>query len=259
MNRRFFVLVLLAWLVLPGCHFVKEGSERQARLCLFIGVDISGSFLRGRYFDDSIRFLAHYLYTHLQGLGAAEQPQALFVGSIGGAKLNEAKTFFPIQTFENKSIPEIETELRKIFPKNIENPITDYNAFFRQIGEFVRNKNLMLRPISIVMLTDGYPSLSAKDRKPDFNQIEVMPLENLSRNVTLRVLYTNADIAMGWSTKVPRRRVKIWSQDAKVMVLWSDPKILLPGKPFAEQARFFDWLQDNVDFPVRAKRVTVAH
>jgi hypothetical protein len=39
------------------------------------------------------------------------------------------------------------------------------------------------------------------------------------------------------------------------MVSWKDPKILLPDKPVEEQTRFFEWIKDNVDFGVRARRV----
>ena len=66
---------------------------------MFIGVDISGSYVNGNYFDDSIDFLAHYIHAHLNGYGGLEVPNVLFVSSIGGAKTNEPKTFFPIQTF----------------------------------------------------------------------------------------------------------------------------------------------------------------
>jgi len=51
------------------------------------------------------------------------------------------------------------------------------------------------------------------------------------------------------------RRVKVWTQDAVVMVSWKDPKILLPETPMAEQTHFLAWVKDNVDFGVRARRV----
>jgi hypothetical protein len=49
--------------------------------------------------------------------------------------------------------------------------------------------------------------------------------------------------------------VKVWTQDAKVMVAWQDPKIYLPEIPPAEQPHIHAWLRDNVDFGVRARRV----
>jgi len=235
-----------------GCGSFDNAAK--PRLCMFVGVDISGSFMGRPYFDDSIDFLAHYIYSHLNGLGGLEVPHVLFVGSIGGAKPDEPKTFFPIQTFENKSVPEIADKLREIFPKNAPNPFTDYNAFFEQVALTVKNKNLVLRPISIVMLSDGVPDVK-RQGKTDFRSIKVKPLESLARSVTIRLLYTDAVVGKNWQTKVKRTRVKIWTQDAEVLVFWRDPKILTPGKPLEEQTKFFAWMQDNVDFGVRGRRV----
>jgi hypothetical protein len=221
---------------------------------MFVGLDISGSFINGKYFNDSINFLAHYLYIHLNGYGGLEVPNVLFVSSIGGAKANEPKTFYPIQTFENKSVEEIKQKLREIFPKKVRNPFTDYNAFFEQVALTVKNKNLVLRPISIVMLSDGIPDVK-KEGKTDFRSLIVKPLEQLARRVTIRLLYTSAVVGRDWQTKVKRQRVKIWTQDAEVMVSWKDSSILLPDKDIAEQDLFFAWLKDNVDFGVRSRRV----
>jgi len=196
----------------------------------------------------------YYLYSHLNGLDGLEVPNVLFVSSIGGAKANEPKTFYPIQTFENKSIEEIRQKLREIFPKNVQNPFTDYNAFFEQVALTVKNKNLVLRPISIVMLSDGIPDVKSEG-KTDFRSLVVKPLEQLARSVTIRLLYTDAVVGKDWQTKVKRQRVKIWTQDAEVMVFWKDPKILLPEKDITQQDLFFAWLKDNVDFGVRSRRV----
>jgi hypothetical protein len=221
---------------------------------MFVGVDISGSFMNGKYFDDSIDFLAYYLNAHLNGYGGLEVPNVLFVSSIGGAKANEPKTFFPIQTFENKSIAEIKEKLHQIFPRKTVNPFTDYNAFFEQVALTVKNKNLVLRPISIVMLSDGMPDVKTEGTT-DFNSIVIRPLEQLARSVTIRLIYTDAVTGRDWQTKVHRSRVKIWTQDAQVMESWKDPAILLPNTGFPQQKIFFDWVKDNVDFGVRSRRV----
>jgi len=250
-----FVFFLVGSLIFLHCGWIgDDGKTASPRLSMFIGLDISGSFLKGQYFDDSINFLAHYLYAHLNGLGGLEVPNVLFVSSIGGARANEPKTFYPIQTFQNKSIEEISWKLKKIFPKTVSNPYTDYNAFFEQVALTVRNKNLVLRPISIVMISDGIPDVR-KERQTDFSSLVVKPLERLARSVTIRLLYTNAVVGKNWQTKVKRRRVKIWTQDAEVMIFWKDPAILIPNKKLEEQDRFFAWLKDNVDFGVRARRV----
>ncbi|MBN2009878.1 hypothetical protein JW960_11100 [candidate division KSB1 bacterium] len=255
MYRKIKLLFIVAlFFGISGCGFFSGEKEATPRLSIFIGVDISGSFMKGGYFDDSIDFLAHYIYAHLHGLDGLERPAVLFVGSIGGATADEPKTFYPIQTFENKSIEEIAKKLKEIFPKGKENPFTDYNAFFEQIALTVKNKNLVLRPISIVMLSDGIPDVKL-DGETFYTSIVVKPLERLSRNVTIRLLYTDAATGQNWLTKVPRKRVKMWTQDAKVMVSWQDTTLYVPDKPFDEQDRLLAWMKDNVDFGVRAQRV----
>ena len=235
-----------------GCNLTAENSK--PRLSMFIGVDISGSFKNTKYFEDSLDFLSYYIYAHLNGLGGLEVPNVLYVSSIGGAKANEPKTFYPIQSFANKTIPEIRAQLKEIFPRRVSNPFTDYNAFFEQVAQTVKNKNLVLRPISIVMLSDGIPDFKVEGGT-DYNSIRVEPLERLARNVTIRLLYTTAVVGMNWQTKVKRRRVKVWTQDAEVLRSWKDPKILHPDKQIEEQDYFFSWLEDNVDFGVRSRRV----
>ena len=226
-----------------------------SRLVMFIGVDISGSFMDGRYFDDSIDFLARYIYAHLHGLGGAEVPNALFVGSIGGVKKGEAKTLFPIETFQNRSVEEIDAELHKLFPREKQNPFTDYNAFFSQVADMVDQRRLILKPLSIVLLSDGIPDLGGPNQRDRFRGITVRPLENLSRNITLRILYTDAVTAKNWLDEVPRKRVKVWTQDAVVMAAWKDPQTLAADRPFTDQRQFFTWMRDNVDYQPRLRRV----
>jgi len=248
-------VILIGVLALSlGCG--SNDNAMKPRLCMFVGVDISGSFMDARedYFEDGMDFLAHYLYSHINGLGGLEVPSVLFVSSIGGAKPGEAKTFFPKQAFEGKSVEEIANKLREMFPKESPNPFTDYNAFFEQVALTVKNKNLVLRPISIVMVSDGVPDVKTQG-KTDFRSIKVKPLERLARSVTIRLLYTDAVVGKNWQTKVKRSRVKIWTQDAEVMGLWKDPKILAPEKPLEEQPKFFAWVKDNVDFGVRGRRI----
>ena len=246
------VILIIFVLIISGCNLSMENSK--PRLSMFVGVDISGSFKNTPYFDDSLEFLSYYIYSHMNGLGGMDIPNVLYVSSIGGAKANEPKTFYPIQSFENKSIAEIRKKLKEIFPKNVTNPFTDYNAFFEQVAHTVKNKNLVLRPISIVMLSDGIPDVKKEGGK-DFGSIRVEPLERLARNVTVRLLYTSAVVGRDWQTMVKRRRVKVWTQDAEVLLSWKDPKIMLPDKQMEEQEYFFSWVKDNVDFGVRSRRV----
>jgi hypothetical protein len=254
-HTKFSSLLLLTILYLAGgCSFFHSDENPRPRLTMFVGVDISGSFMNTGYYEDALDFLAYYLYSHLNGIGGLEIPNALFVSSIGGDNADEPKTFFPIQTFEHKSIEEIRATLQKLFPRNKSNPFTDYNAFFEQCANTVKNKNLVLRPISIVMLSDGIPDV-VKDGKTNYRSLDVQPLEKLARNVTIRLLYTDAVVGANWQKQVKRKRVKVWTQDARVMVSWKDPKIFIPQTTIEEQPHFYDWIKDNVDFGVRARRV----
>jgi hypothetical protein len=256
MKKRFFrtgSAVLFSVALLTACQGLDEKSQKP-RLSLFVGMDISGSFVKSPYFDDSIDFLARYLYAHLAGMGGLEKPNVLFVGSIGGASAGEPKTFYPVQTFENKSVDEIAAKLREIFPRESLNPYTDHNAFFEQVALTVKNKNLLMRPISIVMASDGVPDVNSEE-VTDIRTINVQPLERLARSVTIRLLYTDPVTGKAWQTRVKRQRVKIWTQDAQVMTAWKDSTLMLPGVALEDQTRLFEWIKDNVDFGVRAQRV----
>jgi len=247
-------LLVAGALALAGCGAAGKATSDTPRESLFVGVDVSGSFMSGPHFDDSLEFLSYYIYGHVNGTGGMERPNALFVSSIGGATAGEPKTFYPIQTFENKSVAEIHATLAAMFPRENPNPFTDYNAFFEQVAYTVKSKNLVLRPITIVMVSDGVPDVS-RGGKTDYDSIVLAPLERLARSVTVRLLYTDAVVGKSWQTKVERKRVKVWTQDAVVMETWKDPKIMLADVSFDKQPRFFEWLEDNVDFGVRAHRV----
>ncbi|MFD2531056.1 hypothetical protein [Gracilimonas halophila] len=251
MKPKRLLIILITILVLGNC---TTSDEPNPRLSMFVGVDISGSYQNSGHFDNSIEFLSQYIYAHLNGIEELEKPNVLFVSSIGGSNDNEPKTFYPIQTFENRSPAEIEEKLREIFPKETQNRFTDFNAFFEQIALTIRNKNLLLRPVSVVMLSDGIPDVTVNG-ETDFRSLDFSPLEKLSRNITIRLLYTDATTGRNWQTKVPRRRVKVWTQDANVMTSWNDSTIFIPDQPIEEQDRFISWIEDNVDFGVRARRV----
>ncbi len=246
------VICLLSVIILTaGCSL--EGKQ-EPRLSMFIGVDVSGSYVNSEHFDESISFLANYIYAHLNGLGELEKPNELFVSSIGGSEPGEAKSFYPIHVFKNKSVEEIEQQLREYFPKEKQNDLTDFNAFFEQVAQTIRNKNLVLRPVSVIMLSDGVPDIR-NNGETDYRSINLSPLERLSRNVTIRLLYTDPVTGQKWQTKVPRRRVKIWTQSAEVMTTWNDSTIFRPDSTLDKQDRWLTWTKENVDFGVRARRV----
>lgn len=249
-------LALLLLTVAPAGAALFDFTP-QPRLVMFVGVDVSGSFLKGPEFDDSMHFLARYLYAHLNGLEGLEKPAALFVGSIGGDKKGEPKVFFPIETFQNKTPDEIEAKLLEIFPKDKVDAYTDYNAFFDKVTEMVKDRKMILRPLSVVMVSDGMMDMPGKNggHNYDYRNINLAPMEKLSRNVTLRLLYTSPTVGKKWESNIPRKRVKIWTQEAPVMETWKDPKIFLPNETMDKQDLFLKWVKNNVDFGVRMKRV----
>lgn len=245
---------LICSVSLIGC---SSPTEQVPRLSMFVGIDISGSFVNSGAYENSISFLANYIYAHVNGVGDFEEPNVLFVSSIGGVDVAETKTFYPIQTFRNRSVKDIEDYLMELYPKDQLEPITDFNAFFEHVARTVENQNLLLRPISIVLISDGVPDYNAGGEKVtrDFRDIDVNRLERLSRNVTIRLLYTNPSDGRSWQTEVPRRRVKIWTQDASVMKTWNDSTIFLPDLPIEKQERWMEWTKSNVNYNVRARRV----
>ncbi len=254
-SNRFLALAVLALLTSVPARAGFFDDKPQPRMVMFIGVDRSGSFLKGPDFDDSIGFLARYLYGHLNGLQGMQKPAALFVGSIGGDKRGEPKVFYPIETFQDKTPEEIEAKLREIFPKDHEDKYTDFNAFFDKVTEMVKDRNMVLKPLSVVMVSDGMLDVPGRHGRHDFRGIDLSPLEKLSRNVTVRLLYTDPTVGKKWEGQVPRRRVKVWTQEAPVMETWKDPKIFTPDGAMEKQEKFIRWVKNNVDFGVRMKRV----
>lgn len=260
MNRRPIALIASAIAAaiflgtMAGCA-QDQAEPRKPHSTLFIGVDASGSFKNSGYYDNALSFLAHYIYGHLNQLGGLDKPQAMFVASVGGKDLREPKSFHPIHDFENKDIPQIEAELRKWFPPT--DRVTDFNPFFQEVSRITKERNLVLAPINVVVITDGVPDgttsgVTAGSRAL-YEKINLKPLEYLSRNVTLRLAYVSPKVGEQWRAHVPRERVRLWTVDAEVMKNWKEK--MQPNLDLAEQDRFWKWLRDNVDFRVRSGKV----
>ena len=249
--RSYLITVVLAALV--GCT-VQAGEERKPHATLFIGVDASGSFKHSGYYDNALTFLAHYIYGHLHELGGLEKPKALFVASVGGKSVNEPKTFHPIHDFEGKDIAQIEADLRSWFPPS--DKVTDFNPFFQEVARITKERNLVLAPITLVVVTDGIPDAAASDVKAGtrelYERIDLQPLEYLARNVTVRLTYVSPKVGEHWRTHVARQRVRLWTVDAEVMKGWKNQ--MQDGLDVAKQDRFWKWVQENVDFRVRANK-----
>jgi hypothetical protein len=228
-----------------------EGNERvNPRSTIVIGLDVSGSFRQSGHFDDAVEFAAHYLYAHMNGYGNLRVPTNVFVGTLGGVRPGEAKVFHPIQDLTGKSVEEIARDLRAWFPET--DPITDFNAFFERVAVHIKRQNLVLAPLNIVMFSDGVPDYPTRRRTPPeslYARIDVDPLEYLSRSVTVRLLYAEPTVAQKWGRHVERKRVRIWTQEADVMLGWRRHNEL--AVPIASRDSLWSWMSNIVDFRVR--------
>lgn len=247
--RRLAAGVLSAALVAAGAvEALAQTRDRTPRQTLFVGLDTSGSFQRAGY-GDAVAFLAFYIHGHLKGLGGLAVPRDMFVAAVGGKDSDEPKAFRPIHDFAGKSVTQIEADLRAWFPPT--DVLTDYNAFFRRVAGIVKERNLLLRPVSVIIVTDGIPDVSAAaaGSPESFKQIDLGPLEYLARSVTVRVAYPSAPVGERWRTMVPRQRVRLWTVDQEVMKGWRAQ--LAPDAEPAGQGRLWKWVIENVDFRVR--------
>jgi len=69
----------------------------------------------------------------------------------------------------------------------------------------------------------------------------------------VRLLYATPTVAVDWERRVKRRRVRVWTVDAPVMIGWHDQ--VDAAMPFAQQSDLWQWVSDNVDFRVRSRRL----
>jgi hypothetical protein len=224
------------------------------RSTLVVGLDVSGSFRQTPYFNEAVDFAALYIYAHLQGVGEIRRTTDIFVGSLGGERPGQPKTFHPIQDLTGKSPDEIAASLRAWFPET--DPITDFNGFFQRLSVHIRRQNLVLAPLNVVMFTDGLPDFPGAGRlSPEarFGRVDMNPLEFLSRSVTVRVLYVRPTVAQSWERLVKRQRVRVWTQDAEIMRGWRRHQ--LAGVPLGQQDSLLSWMEKIVDFRVRRGKI----
>ena len=240
--------VALVLIIAASCS--PPTAQRRARLVMFVGVDVSGSFLSTNYYNDAMTFLSHYIYGHLHGLGELDRLRALFVGSIGGQSKDEPKAFHPIHDLQDKNLPEIEASLREWFPPR--DTMTDFSAFFEEVARQTKDRNLSLAPISILVVTDGVPATESLEGDAAYKKINLEPLEYLSRRVTVRLIYPRPKVAKHWRVDVPARRVRIWTCAGEVMEGWKEQ--MEAGVGLEQQEKLWTWIKDNIDFRVRARR-----
>jgi len=224
------------------------------RSTLVIGIDISGSFRENPAFNDAIQFAALYIYGHINGMDGLKQATDVFVGSLGGEKPGQPKSFHPIQDLSGKTPDQIAADLRSWFPDV--DPLTDFNAFFQRVAVHVKRQNLVLAPLNIILCSDGvpdFPGTRGLTPKQLYSKIDLQPLEFLSRSVTIRLLYGTPGVAQNWERLVPRNRVRIWTQDSDVMKGWR--RHYVPGVDLAGQDSVWSWMSNLVDFRVRRGKI----
>jgi hypothetical protein len=248
MGRRLATALVVTALLAASVPAVAQ-EARPPRGSLFVGVDTSGSFRQD--YDNALSFLAYYIYGHLRGLGGLTRPRELFVAPIGGRDANEPKAFRPIHDFAGKSIQQIEADLRRWYPPA--DTLTDFNAFFRQVARIAKERNLVLSPITVMVVSDGVPDVPGgkAGAKALYQRIDLGPLEFLSKNLTLRLTYTSPRVGENWRKHVQRQRVRLWTAEAEVMKGWATQ--LVTGVDPAGQVRLWKWVRDNVDFRVRSR------
>jgi hypothetical protein len=243
------VLAAAMSLAVASAAAAAEENTKAPRSTLFVGIDTSGSF-RAAY-DDALTFTAHYIYGHLHELGGLAKPRDLFVTAIGGKDNREPKSFHPIHEFNNKDVAQIEADLKKWFPPT--DTLTDFNVFFEQIARTVKERNLMLAPITVLVVSDGVPDVrggTIKSGTPaSYEHIDLSPLDYLSKNVTVRLVYASPKVGDNWRKLVKRDRVRFWAVEYDVMRGWRAQ--MSPDTDLPNQGRLWKWVKDNVDYRVR--------
>jgi len=246
-------VALLGGVLLATTAMAQPATDHRLRESLFVGVDTSGSFVQAGDYGPAMTFLGYYLYGHLNGLGGLGQPRELFVAAIGGKEASEPKAFHPILDFAGKDITQIEADLKRWFPPT--DTLTDFNVFFAQVARIAKERNLVLSPITVLLVTDGIPDVPVPGVRPGsaamYQRIDLGPLEYLSRNLTVRLIYANPKVGEHWRKEVPRQRVKLWTTESEVMKGWRSQ--LVAGVDPGDQARLWKWVRDNVDFRVRLR------
>ena len=105
-----------------------------------------------------------------------------------------------------------------------------------------------------MILSDGVPDEVAGapgDTVGGYRSIDLSPLEYLSSNITVRLLYPTPTVAARWERHVERRRIRLWTLDGQEMTGWRQQ--VKPDAPAQAQDRLWSWIRDNVDFRVRAR------
>ncbi len=119
----------------------------------------------------------------------------------------------------------------------------------------MKRQNLILKPVTVIVISDGVPDVTARSaagaEDDRYSMISMDPLEFLSRNVTVRLLYASPTVAVRWERDIERRRVRMWTVDGEIMRGWRSQITL--GIPVDRQERLWTWIEENVDFRARRR------
>lgn len=113
------------------------------------------------------------------------------------------------------------------------------------MARIAKERNLLLAPITVMVVSDGIPDVMNQTVQPGspalYSQIDLSPLDYLSKNVTVRLTYASPKVGEKWRTHVPRQRVRLWTVEAEVMKGWRDQ--LQAGVDLAAQERLWKWVR----------------
>ncbi len=120
-----------------------------------------------------------------RAMAAWQSLRIYLLARLGEQNPTSQKPFSLFKLLSTEASVRLKQSYEKSSQKKVQNPVTDYNAFFEQISVHVKNKKLVLKPISIVMLSDGIPDAPNRDGKQEYRTIKVKALENLARDINL--------------------------------------------------------------------------
>jgi hypothetical protein len=119
------------------------------------------------------------------------------------------------------------------------------------VARIAKERGLLLSPITLVVVSDGVPDVPGMKAgsQAAFGKIDMSPLEYLTRNVTVRLVYANPTVGEQWRRLVPRQRVRMWTVDQEVMKGWRGQ--IQADTDLASQTKLWKWVRENVDYRVR--------
>jgi len=250
--KRAHAVVGLLALGLLACK--PPADTPPPRSTLVVGLDISGSFRKSGQFDPAMRYASLYIYAHVNALGGLKQATDVFVGFFGWRAR---------RTTQN--VPSHSGSERQVAGGNRGRPASlvprrGSDHRFQRLLPADRRPHQAAKPgpgsvehRDVFRRCPRFPGAGRLPAPQLYAKIDVSPIEYLSRNVTIRLLYAQPTVAQNWEKLVPRNRVKIWTQDEQVMAGWRRHEVA--GVPLDRQDSLWSWTQQIVDFRVRRGKI----